>query len=405
MVQILLILGAIGLTLPGVYLRMTGAHIDPLTASLLFGMAVIGAAFLLSWAAEVAQHDIPRALALTILALIAVLPEYAVDMYLTWRAAEDPSYAPLALVNMTGANRLLIGIGWPMVVLIYWFRARRLGKPESGISIDPEQGVEVSFLGLATLYSFLIPIKGTLSLFDLVVLVAIFGLYAWRVAKGSHVEPDLIGPARLVGDLPNAPRRILTAVFFLIAGMVIYLVAEPFAESLIEAGVELGMDKRTLVQWLAPLASEAPEFIITSLFAWRLLGAASLGALVSSKVNQWTLLVGTIPLVFNIATYVNREPVPTVLPLDQIQRDDLLLTSAQSLFAVAVLLGLHLSLIEAGLLIGLFLIQFLIPQTHTAITIVYLVLSAFFVFQNRAQIGDLLRGLRGERAVQAGPRA
>ena len=63
-------------------------------------VAVIGAAFLLSWAAEVAQHDIPRSLALTILALIAVLPEYAVDMYLAWRAAEEPAvYGPLALVN------------------------------------------------------------------------------------------------------------------------------------------------------------------------------------------------------------------------------------------------------------------------------------------------------------------
>ena len=97
MAQILFIIGAIVMTLPGVFLRVTGTHLDPLTASLLYGLAVVGAAFLLSWAAEVAQHDIPRSLALTILALIAVLPEYAVDMYLTWRAAGDPqTYAPLA---------------------------------------------------------------------------------------------------------------------------------------------------------------------------------------------------------------------------------------------------------------------------------------------------------------------
>src|SRR5215212_4187213 len=167
--QILLIIGAILLAVPGVLLRLLGIHIDPLVDSLIFGLAVVGAAFLLSWAAEVAQEDIPRALALTILALIAVLPEYAVDMYLAWRAADDPSYAPLALLNMTGANRLLIGIGWPTVVLIYWLRARKRGKPETGVTIDPEQGVEVSFLGLATLYSFLIPLKGSLSVVDLVV--------------------------------------------------------------------------------------------------------------------------------------------------------------------------------------------------------------------------------------------
>src|SRR6266498_683904 len=104
--QVLLMIGAIVLTLPGVALRLLGIHIDPLTDSLIYALTVVGAAFLLSWAAEVAQHDIPRSLALTILALIAVLPEYAVDMYLAWRAADDPvTYGPLALVNMTGANR------------------------------------------------------------------------------------------------------------------------------------------------------------------------------------------------------------------------------------------------------------------------------------------------------------
>jgi hypothetical protein len=159
--QILFILGAMVLTLPGVFLRLTGTHLDPLTAALLYGLAVVGAAFLLAWAAEVAQHDIPRALALTILALIAVLPEYAVDMYLTWRAADNPAeYGPLALVNMTGANRLLIGIGWPTVVLIYWLAARRAGKPAIGVALEPEQGVEITFLLLATLYSFIIPFTG-----------------------------------------------------------------------------------------------------------------------------------------------------------------------------------------------------------------------------------------------------
>ncbi len=392
--QVLLMIGAIVATLPGVALRLLGIHIDPLTDSLIYALAVVGAAFLLSWAAEVAQHDIPRSLALTILALIAVLPEYAVDMYLAWRAADDPvTYGPLALVNMTGANRLLIGVGWPTVVVLYWLRARRQGQKVSGITLEEGQNTEILFLGIATIYSFLIPIKGTLSLIDVVVLVTIFGFYAWQVAKGEHIEPDLIGPARMIGRLAAGPRRLITIVFFVIAGFAIFMVAEPFAESLIAAGVELGLDRRTLVQWLAPLASEAPEFLITSLFAWRLLGAASLGALVSSKVNQWTLLVGTVPLVFNLASYMIGKPVPTVLRLDQIQRDDLLLTSAQSAFAVAMLLGLHLSILEAALLAVLFFVQLIIPQTHLAVTIIYLVLSAFFVFRNRSQIAEAVRNL------------
>ena len=45
----------------------------------MFGLAVVGAAFLLAWAAEVLQLDVSQGLALAVLALIAVLPEYAVD--------------------------------------------------------------------------------------------------------------------------------------------------------------------------------------------------------------------------------------------------------------------------------------------------------------------------------------
>ena len=402
MAQILFMLGAIVLTLPGIALRLMGIHISPLTDSFIFGMAVVGAAFLLSWAAEVAQHDIPRALALTILALIAVLPEYAVDMYLAWRAADDPvTYGPLALVNMTGANRLLIGLGWPTVVLLYWWRSRSMGKPTTGITLDDGQNTEILFLGLATLYSFLIPLKGSLDLIDVVVLVTIFGFYAWQVSKSAHVEPDLIGPARVIGQLNDGPRRLVTVLFLLIAGFTIFMVAEPFAESLIDAGVDLGFDRRTLVQWLAPLASEAPEFIITGVFAWRLLGAAALGALVSSKVNQWTLLVGTVPLVFNLASYVIGLPLPAALRLDQVQKEDLLLTSAQSAFAVAMLLGLHLSLWEAGLLTALFLIQLAIPETHMVVTEIYLVLSVFFVILNRAHIVEAARNI-GRRPVSGG---
>jgi cation:H+ antiporter len=392
--QLLFMIGAIVLTLPGIALRLFGIHINPLADAAIFGMAVVGAAFLLSWAAEVAQHDIPRALALTILALIAVLPEYAVDMYLAWRAADDPAtYGPLALVNMTGANRLLIGLGWPTVVFLYWWKSRRVGKPSTGITLDEGQNTEILFLGLATLYSFILPIKGTLDLIDVAVLVTIFGFYAWQVSKSAHVEPDLIGPARVIGELADGPRRLVTVLFLAIAGFAIFMVAEPFAESLIDAGVDLGFDRRTLVQWLAPLASEAPEFLITGIFAWRLLGAASLGALVSSKVNQWTLLVGTVPLVFNLASYVIGKPVPTALQLDQVQRDDLLLTSAQSAFAVAMLLGLHLSIYEAAALVVLFLVQLVIPSTHTPITIIYIVLAIFFAFRNRSQIREAVRGL------------
>src|SRR5689334_24835986 len=128
--QILIISLSIGAMVPGVALRIGGFHLaDPL-AAFLFGLAIVGAAFLLSWAAEVAQLDISAGLAIAAIAFIAVLPEYAIDLVFaikgghSYKAAHfagcpapikgDESPCSLALANMTGANRLLIGVGWSL---------------------------------------------------------------------------------------------------------------------------------------------------------------------------------------------------------------------------------------------------------------------------------------------------
>jgi cation:H+ antiporter len=83
---------------------------------------------------------------------------------------------------------------------------------------------------------------------------------------------------------------------------------------------------------------------------WAMRGAAgsALKALISSKVNQWTLLVGTIPLVFAISGGAVHPFV-----LDNFQQHELFLTAAQSLFAVAVLVNLKLKRSEGVLLLVL----------------------------------------------------
>ena len=92
-------------------LRIQHVHIPPLEALFLFGGAVLSAAFILAWAAEALQVDIAKGLAMAVLAFIAVLPEYAVDLYFASMAAKNPVYAQYAAANMTGSNRLLIGVG------------------------------------------------------------------------------------------------------------------------------------------------------------------------------------------------------------------------------------------------------------------------------------------------------
>ncbi len=395
---------AILATAPGVFLRLTGTHIAPAVDALIYGLAIIGASFLLSWGAEVAQHDIPQALALTILALIAVLPEYAVDMYFAFQAGRNPesNYGELALANMTGANRLLIGFAWPVVVFVFWLSSRRHGQRVSEIRLDDAQGVDLVFLGLATLYSFILPFKANLSIFDLIILVTLFGLYAWRASQAHVVEPELIGPAKALGELPRTPRRRTTAGLFAIAAIVIFLVAEHFAEALIDVGTAFNISEFFLVQWLAPLASESPEFIITSLFAWRLQAAAGMGALVSSKVNQWTLLVGTIPLVYSLGAGRVAQ-----LPLSELQQSEILLTAAQSFFAVSIIANLRINLFEAGLLLALFLGQLLIRNSHGIFTATYLILGIFFLFRHRQYLLAVGRGVMtaaGERRQAGGAR-
>ena len=101
---------AILMTLPGLALRLAPADVSPMLVAVLAGLAILGASFLLTWACEVAQLDIPQAVAVAVVAFIAVLPEYAVDMYFTWMAGQHPesAYSHYAIANMTGANRLLI---------------------------------------------------------------------------------------------------------------------------------------------------------------------------------------------------------------------------------------------------------------------------------------------------------
>jgi cation:H+ antiporter len=400
------------ITVPGFLVRLGGIDAPHALEALLFGLAIVGAAFALSWAAETAQLDISAGLAIAILALIAVLPEYAVDFVFASQGGNsfqaDPSCPPLpgggrespcdlALANMTGANRLLIGIGWSMVVFIAWYRLRgnRSGERWEGIQLAREHSIELGFLFVATLYSLTLPLKHSITLIDTVILVGLFAGYTWRVSRAPAEEPHLVGPARYLGTFRPAARRSWVIALFAASGIVIWVFAEPFAHALVETGTDLGISEFVLVQWLAPLASESPELLVAGLFAWRLNTNAGLGTLVSSKVNQWTLLVGTLPLVFAIASASRHG-----LPISDLQREELFLTAAQSFFAVAIMSNLSLSLREAAGLFGLFWAQFilgaLVPNSlhgieRITVAILYLILGSGVLLRDRRRIPRLLR--------------
>ncbi len=420
--NLLLLLVTMAATLPALVVRLLwGAHVDherlviaweggamsgPV-AALVFGVGVLAAAFLISWAAELLQLDVSQNLAMALVALLAVLPEYSVDMYLAWTAATVPENAPLALANMTGANRLLIGLGWPAIALaVLWRWKRRTTE------LEMSRWGEVFILAVATVYSFVLPLKGSLNLFDTVVFISIFVWYMRYVSRQEVTEPELGGPAEMIGHLPTRWRRLAAAGLFVLAGGTLLVAAEPFAEGLKLTGTGWGVSEFLLIQWLAPLASEAPEFLIVLIFAFRGHASAGFGALVSSKVNQWTLLVGMVPLTYGIACVVNDLPLAS-MHLDERQFGELLLTSAQSLFAVMIVIDRRFRIREALILLFLFLAQFAlsvgieeivadpVTQTNlftlekTVFTVIYILLALLWFARHRRDVRDLLRYVTG----------
>lgn len=369
----------------------------PGLVALLAGVSVVGAAFQLSWGCELAEQDIPPALALIILALIAVLPEYAVDLHFAWVAGVDPAsgYLDYAVANMTGANRVLIGIGWSSLVFVMWLKNR-----EKELHVGSHQRLELGFLLIATLYSFVLPLKQSITVLDSAVFFGIFVFYVVRAMKSVGADQDLVGPARWIDDRVDRPWRWVAILFFLVyACGAIWFSAHHFADSLVAVGKGMQIDEFILIQLVAPLASEAPEFIVAILFVIRHRPSTALAVLVSSKVNQWTLLIGALPIAYTLAHWsAGSVTAPTLVAMELSNRQvaELLLTSAQSLFAVAVLSDLRFTLKEAIVLATLFALQWFFPANlaRYAFAGTYLVLVLIVGFRTRTKQQDFLRLLK-----------
>jgi cation:H+ antiporter len=386
------VVAALVLPLPWIALGLSGFHGAPVLVAVLAGLAILGAAFLLSWAAELIQLDLSQALALAVLALVAVLPEYAVDAVFAYQAGQDPvvAQAGYAVANMTGGNRLLIGLGWSSVMLLAWWRhgARR-------VRLDGDQVLEMGILLVATIYALVIPFKGELNVLDTAVLLSLFGIYSWAVARAPAEQPHLVGPAAIIARSPTRRRRTITGALFAFAAFAIFVSAEPFAHALVDSGKDLGIDEFLLVQWLAPLASEAPEFIVALLFVWRGQANAGVRTLVSSKVNQWTLLIATLPVVYSFGAGSLGG-----MPLVSRQQHELWLTAAQSLFAVVLISEFAIERWEALALLIPFVAQLLLPaniagfDVRMAFTVLYGVAAA-----------ALMLDVRRRRALAGWPRS
>ncbi|MFD1320985.1 sodium:proton exchanger [Micromonospora sonneratiae] len=384
---------AVVAALPAVVVRATGVKLPPVAAMVVFGVAVLAAVALLMWAAEVVRVDVSGSLALALLALVAVLPEYAIDIYFAYAAGSHPDYAAYATANMTGANRLLIGVAWPLLVVFAIWAVRRRGRPgdRNSVRLQPHRRIEILFLAVATVYAVVIPLTRRLAWYDTLVLGGLYLVYLWRISRAEQNEEELVGVAATLADQPALRRRITAGALFVGAAVIILAAAEPFGDSLVEAGASLGIDEFLLVQWLAPVASEAPEVIVAVAFALRGRADDGLGALLAAKLNQWTLLIACLPVAFLLGG-----GELAGLPLDARQVEELLLTAAQTVLGVAVLADLRISRIEAALLFGLFAVQFAVPTptVRYLIAVTYVVVAVALLIRYRRHLPDLVRTVR-----------
>ncbi len=319
---------------------------------------ILVASVLITWGAESAQFFVAQGFALAILAWMQTLPEFAVEAVLAWK-----QQTALLLANLTGALRLLTGLAWPMIYLTAaTVHRRRTGRPLKTIRLDPHHSVEVIGLLLPLAYAFFIWWKANLHFYDACALVIIYAAYLALLTKLPAQAQEAIS------DLETVPRRIVLAprytriaaiaACFLAGGTLIYFTAEPFLGSLIAVAGAIGIPSFLVIQWLAPVISEFPEFASTFYFARQSENASvALMNIASSNINQWTLLFAMLPVVFSLS-----RGTISAIPFDAQQEAELLLTIAQSLVGLMFLANMSFCWWEALAMFVLFACQFAVPS-------------------------------------------
>jgi cation:H+ antiporter len=328
--------------------------------------SILFSAFLVAWGAEAAQFLMSQGLALAILAWLQTLPEFAVEVVIAWEAGKDPARAHLAIANLTGAIRLLLGLGWPMIYAVSAWYGRGRGERLPAIRLAHEHATEVVGLIPGLLYFVVILMKGTIGWIDAVILLALYGLYLAALLRHPPQSVEQIDDAPAVSRwayrLPGWRRPAAITGLFVVGGVLLFVTAHPFLESMLALAGTFGVSQFVLVQWVAPFLSEFPEKL--SAFAWarRVTHAPmALMNLVSSNINQWTVLAPVIPLVYGYSHW-RATGSWTAFHFDDEQRLEILITLLQSAVAVLVLLTLEFQWFEAAGIFVLWLVQFVAPH-------------------------------------------
>ena len=377
--------GTAACTIPGLVVRLTGSATPYPMQLLAYGAAVVAAAFLLAWACEAAQVDVAHGLVVAVVAFVAILPEYIVEVHFALMGQ-----AEYVAANLTGASRLLlaVAVGLPAVVALLpdrW-RPQRVGPLE----LPKPHRIELAILAVAALWSLRGVVSGRLTLLDAAVLISLYGLYLRRVSVAGGEGPPPIGVAAQLSELPRGERRRWVGGLMLFAALVILSTAVPFGHAVLGTGALVGISPFLLLQWIVALATETPELVVAFVLLTHGRGGQSIAVLLAGAVSQYTLALGTLPLAYAAGAGVGP------LPLAPREQAELLLTIAIAMYGVAALVELRLSRADSSIMFILFVGQFLLPSIAVRLlfAVVYATIAVDILVAERRRLPSLVGALR-----------
>src|SRR5690349_4772304 len=136
------------------------------------GIGLIGASFMLAWAADAGGAVFSGGLVLAAVALVGVLPEFTIEVHFAF-----VQEASLVTANLTGATRLLL-TGATALPLLVAFLAQRRGQTPPPIRLVGTRRLELGILLVTAVFAAQVVIRGSLTVFDGAVLLALYVLYA-----------------------------------------------------------------------------------------------------------------------------------------------------------------------------------------------------------------------------------
>jgi cation:H+ antiporter len=229
--------------------------------------------------------------------------------------------------------------------------------------------------------------RGSLTVFDGVLLLALYVLYARRVQGTPDEDPAVVGVAAGLRSLPTSVRRCAVAGLICAAGAVVVVVANPFTESLIATGSALGIDPYLMIQSVVPVATEAPEIVVVGVLVMNRRPGQGLALFLAAAVSQWTLALGSLPIAYLAGGG------GIALPLASREQLEVSLTTAVTLFVVAALATLRPERVDGFLVVVVFAAQLVWPTAFVRFlaTFVLAVFALNLLLARHRDVRGLLR--------------